>query len=102
MKTQNRVRQRKRKQIQCSENRSNTVMITAAPFKVSDTLSQFHPYKNEILSVVKILNNIGANYFIIAAALGLQGWKTFYGDCEWTEAEVKGLLEGYRAQRKAL
>ena len=99
---QNRERQREREQRRSAEHRADTDLLTAEPFKVSDTLSQFHPYKNEILSVVKILNNIGANCFIIAAALGLQGWKTFYGDCEWTEAEVKGLLEGYRAQRKAL
>ena len=34
---------------------------------------------------------------IIAAALDLQKWKTFYGDCEWTEEDVKGLLDGNRA-----
>ena len=47
--------------------------------------------------MVRMLNSIGANRAIIAAALDLQRWKTFYGDCEWTEEDVKGLLDGYRA-----
>ena len=80
MMTQNRERQRNRK-----------------PIKIWDTISQFHPYKNEILNAVKILNSIGANCKIIAATLDFQGWKTFYGGCEWTEEDVKGLLEGYSA-----
>ena len=100
MKTQNRVRQRKRKQRQGSENRSNTVMLTAAPFKIWDTLKQFHPHKKEILNVVRILSSLGANRNIIAATLGLQGWKTFYGSRDWTEGEVKVLLEGYEHKEK--
>jgi len=94
---QNRERQRKRKQRRGAENRPDTVMLTAAPFKVGDTLKQFHPFQKEILNVLRLLNSIGANCNIIAAALGLQKWKTFYGGCEWTEEDVKGLLEGYRA-----
>ncbi|MHC4586259.1 MAG: hypothetical protein ACYS3N_17140 [Planctomycetota bacterium] len=97
MKTQNRERQRKRKQRRDSESRSDTVVLTAAPSKIWDTIKQFHPHKKEILNVVRMLNNIGANHNIIAAALGLQRWKIFYGGCEWTEEDVKGLLEGYRA-----
>ena len=77
MKTQNRVRQRNRK-----------------PIKIWGTISLFHPYKNEILNVVKILNSIGANCKIIAATLDLQGWKTVYGGYDWTEEDVQGLLEG--------
>ena len=72
-------------------------MSASTSFKVWDTHSSFHPYKNEILSVVKILNRIGANGKIIAATLNLQGWKTFYGGGDWTEEDVQGLLEGYRA-----
>ena len=97
VKTQNRERQRKRKQRLDSENRSDTVMPTAAPFKIWDTIKQFHPYEREILTVVRILNRMGAKRTMIAAALGLQGWQTFYGGCEWTEEDVKGLLEGYSA-----
>ena len=97
MKTQNRERQRKRKQRRGAENRSDTVMLTAAPFKIWDTIKQFHPHKKEILNVVRILNSIGVNRNIIAATLGLQRWKTFYGGCEWTEEDVKDLVEGYRA-----
>ena len=97
MKTQNRERQRKRKQRRGTENRSDTVVLTAEPFNIWGTIKQFHPHKKEILNVVRMLNRIGVNRNIIAATLGLQRWKTFYGGCEWTEEDVKGLLEGYRA-----
>ena len=89
--------QRKKKRKQVAENRSDTVVLTAAPVRILDTIKQFHPYKNEILNVVRMLNSIGVNHIIIAATLDLQRWKTFYGDDEWTEADVKDLLEGYRA-----
>ena len=97
MKISDMERQRKKKRKQVAENRSDTVVLTAAPVRIWDTIKQFHPYKNEILNVVSMLNSIGANHIIIAATLDLQRWKTFYGDDEWTEADVKGLLEGYRA-----
>ena len=97
MKAQNRDRQRKIKERRGAENRSDTVVLTVAPFKVWDTLKQLHPYQNEILTVVRMLNSIGVNRNIIAATLGLQRWKTFYGSREWTEEDVKGLLEGYSA-----
>jgi hypothetical protein len=91
--TQNRVRQRKMKQRWSSEYKSDTVMPTSAPFKIWDTIKQFHPHKKEILNVVRILNSIGINRNIIAATLGLQRLKIFYGDCEWTEEDIKYLLE---------
>ena len=97
MKTQNRERQRKRKPRRGSGNRPNTVGITVTPFRVWDTISQFHPYKNEILNVVRMLNTLGVKRFIIAATLDLKKWKTFYGGCEWTEEDVQGLLEEFRS-----
>jgi hypothetical protein len=97
VKTQNREHQRKRKQRPNAENQSDTDMPAAMPFKIWDTIKQFHPYNNEILSVVRVLSSIGANCLLIAATLDLQRWKTFYGVCEWTEEDVKGLLKGYRA-----
>ena len=97
MKTQNRQCQRKRNQGLESENRSGTVMLTAAPFKLWDTIKQFHPHEKEILNVVRILNRIGAKHTIIAAALDLQGWKNFYGVCEWTDKDVEDILERFRA-----
>jgi hypothetical protein len=66
---------------------------------VWDAIKQFHPYKEEILIVVRTLNSIGANRNIIAAALDLKGWKTFYGGGEWTEEDVKGLLKELRSQK---
>jgi hypothetical protein len=97
VKASNRERQGKRKERRSVENRSNTDMLTLTPYKIWDTLKQFHPCKKEILNVVRILNNIGVNRNIIAATLGLQRWKTFYGGYEWMEEDVKDLLEGYRA-----
>jgi hypothetical protein len=67
-------------------------VLTAAPFKIWDTIKQFHPHKKEILNVVGMLNRIGVNRNIIAATLGLQKWKTFYGVGEWTEEDVKDIL----------
>jgi len=69
-------------------------MPTAASFKIWDAIKQFHPHKREILNVVRILSSLGVNRNIIAATLGLQRWKTFYGSCEWTETDVKNILEG--------
>jgi hypothetical protein len=97
VKMQNRDRQRNRKQRPDAEYRSDTVMLTVAPFKIWDTIKQFHPHKKEILNVVRILNSMGVDRNIIAATLGLQRWKTFYGSREWTKEDVKGLLEGYKA-----
>jgi len=94
--TQNRERQRKKKQGWGSKHKLDTVIQTAAQFKKWDTIKHFHPYKKEILIVVRTLYSIGANRNIIAAALGLQGWKAFYGGGEWTEEDVKGLLAGFR------
>jgi len=95
--TQNRERQRAKKQKQGAENLSDTDMSAFTLIKIWDAIKQFDPYKNEILNVVRILNSIGANHIVIAATLDLQRWKTFYGVDEWTEADVKGLLEEYRA-----
>jgi hypothetical protein len=72
-------------------------MLTAAPFKIWDTIKQFHPHKKEILTVVRMLNHIGVSRNIISATLDLQRWKTFYGGSEWSQEDVKGLLEGYSA-----
>jgi hypothetical protein len=99
VKAQNRERQRNRKQRWGLGNRSDTVGISVPPFLVWDAIKQFHLYKKEILIAVRTLNSIGANRNIIAAALDLQGWKTFYGDSEWTKEDVNGLLSEFRAQK---
>ena len=92
MKAPNRERQRKRKEGRGAENRSDTVMLPVTSRKICDTIKQFHPYKKEILNVVRILDSIEVNFKIIAATLGLKGWKTFYGGGEWTEEDVKDIL----------
>ena len=100
MKMQKRETQRKMKKRRGAENGSDTVMLIFTPFKIWDTLKQFHPHKKEILNVVRILSSLGVNRNIIAATLGLKRWKTFYGNRQWTEGEVKVLLEGYEHKEK--
>ena len=97
MKLQNRKRQRKRQQSRGKENKSDTVVLTAAPVRIWDTIKLFHPHKKEILNAVRVLKRMGAKRTVIAAALDLQGWKTFYGRGEWSETDVEDILEGYRA-----
>jgi len=97
---QNRERQRNGKHRWGSGNRSNSVGISVPPFLVRDAVKQFHPYKKEILIVVRTLNSVGAKHNIIAAALDLQGWKTFYGDSEWTENDVSNLLKEFMAPKQ--
>ena len=75
-------------------------MLAASPYKIWDTLKQFHPYKKEILILVRMLNKIGAKRTMIAAALYLQGWQNFCGVSEWTVEDVKDILEGYSAEFK--
>ena len=79
-----------------AENPSDKDKPAASLFKVWETIMQFHPYKHELLNVINILNGIGANCIIIAAALDLQRWKSFCGVFEWTEKDVKVLLEGFK------
>ena len=76
-------------------NRPDTVVLTSAPLRIWDTLKLFHPHTYEILSVVRVLNRMGAKRSIIAAALGLQGWQNFCGVCEWTTEDVKDILQVY-------
>jgi len=99
VKAQNRERQRSRKQRWGSGNRSDTAGISVTPFLVWDNIKKFHPYKKDILIVVRTLNRIGANRNIIATALDLQGWKTFYGGSQWTEEDENGLLKEFRAKK---
>ena len=98
MKTQNRERQRNRKQRWSSKNRSDTVGISVPPFLVWDTIKKFHLYK-KIIIVVSTLNSIGANHNIIAAALDFEKWKTFYGGSEWNEEDVYVLLKEFRTKK---
>jgi hypothetical protein len=98
VKIQIREWQRRLKERQAADGkRSDTAILPATASKSWDTIKQFHPYKKEIQNLVRIMHSIGISFNIIAATLGLQGWKTFYGGGEWTEEDVKDILEGYRA-----
>ena len=97
MKTQNRDRQRRGKERQGAENRSDTDILATASFKIGSIVKHFHPYKNEILDLVRILNGIGAKRVIISAALCLKRRKCFCGILEWTDDEVNDLLKACRS-----
>ena len=60
-------------------------------------LMQMNPHRKEIVGLINILNRMGANFKLIAACLSLQRWKNYYGSDEWTEEDVKGILEGLRS-----
>ena len=76
-------------------NRSDTVVLNAEPFRIWDTLKLFHPHRSEILTMVIILNRIGAKRTVIAAVLNLQERDSFCGVRKWTTDDVKEILEGY-------
>ena len=56
-----------------------------------------HPDGKKILTLVGRFHNSKAKPSTIASILNTQNYKTFSGNDKWTEEDVKGLLEGYRA-----
>ena len=72
--------------------RSIPIMLNATTFNFWDILTSFHPYRNEILCIVRMLNGIGVGLQIIAASLNLQKWRTFFGGAEWKDEDVKNGL----------
>ncbi len=68
------------------------IMLSTTTFNYWDILTSFHPYRNEILCIVRMLNGIGVGLKIIAASLNLQKWKTFFGSAEWKDEDVKDVL----------
>lgn len=61
-------------------------------FNFWEILTSFHPHRDEILCIVRMLNGIGVGLKIIAASLNLQKWKTFLGNAEWKDEDVKNVL----------
>ena len=55
---------------------------------------KYHPQRTQIYHVVRTMNSLGVNLNLIAACLNLQRWKTFYGDNDWSQEDVKELIEG--------
>jgi hypothetical protein len=66
----------------------------AAKGNIKELLEKYHPQRREIYLVVRIMNNIGLDQNLIAAALDLQKWKTFYGDNDWKVEDVKEVIDG--------
>jgi hypothetical protein len=95
--TKNRESRRRWKEEQAADvKKFDAGMLPASTCKVWNTIKHFHPYKKEILDVVRMLNSIGVNRNIIAAALGLKRWNTFYSGGEWTDEDIKDILQEYR------
>ena len=61
------------------------------------TLMQINPHRREIAGLINILNKMGANLKLIAACLSLQRWKNYYGSDDWTEEDIKKILERIRS-----
>ena len=55
-------------------------------------LKLYHPQWGNISRTVQTLNQIGVNPKIIAASLGLNDRKSFYGWNEWNVQEILWLL----------
>ena len=58
---------------------------------------KYHPQRREIHHVVKLMNSFGVNLNLIAASLNMRRWKNFYGDNDWSQEDVRELVESYRA-----
>ena len=58
-----------------------------------------HPYRKEIILAAKTLDELGASSSFIAAAMGLQGWKNFFGDRNWTIIDVQELFHRHGSKK---
>jgi hypothetical protein len=67
-------------------------IMPTTKFNFWDILTSFHPYQNEILCIVRMLNGLGVGPEIIAVSLNLQKWKTFFGSAEWKDQDIKIVL----------
>jgi len=77
-----------------NERGTKTYKISADVLKMEiwPLLELCHPYLKEIINAAKTLNKIGAGSSLIAVAMGLQGWKNFLGDRNWTHIDVQEFL----------
>jgi hypothetical protein len=53
---------------------------------------KYHPQRTQVYHVVRTMNRLGVNLNLIAASLNLRRWKTFYGDNDWSQEDVKELI----------
>jgi hypothetical protein len=58
---------------------------------------KYHPHRKQVYHVVRTMNSLGVDLNLIAASLNLRRWKTFYGDNDWSQEDVKELIESYPA-----
>ena len=73
---------------------SNERYRRGVTYYLRQILMQMNPHSKEIVGLVKILNNMGVSFKIIAACLSLHGLKNYYGSGEWMEEDVKRILVG--------
>jgi len=77
--------------------RSNEWHRSGVADNLRQILMQINPHRKEIVGLIDILNRMGANFNLIAACLNIQRWKNYDGIDEWTEEDVKKVLEGIRS-----
>lgn len=75
------------------EKNSISILSHTSSNKIWDIAARFHPHRDEIFRVVRTLNGIGVDSKVIGAGLSLQGWKTFFGSCDWTSKDVQNVLD---------
>ena len=87
-------------EIQCNLEGKNMTTFLNEDYRreVTDYIQQMlilvNPYRKEIVSLIRTLSKIGASFKVIAACLSLQKWEKYTGSGEWTEEDVKKILEG--------
>ena len=59
-----------------------------------------HPFRKEIIRAAKSFDEFGASSSLIAAAMGLQGWKNFFGYRSWKHFDVQELLQRHRSKKE--
>jgi hypothetical protein len=61
-----------------------------------------HPDRKNILRAVGMFNNSGTKASTIASLLSDQNYKTFYGNNEWTEEDVKEIVDFIQNKNRRL
>lgn len=67
-----------------------------------EDLIMAHPNRKKILRAVGMFNNSGAKADTIASLLSKKNYKTFYGNREWTEEDVKEIVDFIQNKKRRL
>ena len=87
-------------EIQCNLEGKNMTTFRNEDYRrevtgyIQQILILVNPYRKEIVSLIRTLSKIGVSFKLIAACLCLHKWQKYSGNVEWTEEDVKKILEG--------